>query len=143
MREIRLIFFRVGEFEAALPAAQVEAVVSDVPAGSQVAVAGRPLHVMDGRQVFRLPPRQEAGRVLVVRRGEHRFGLRIDTLEGLRSAEEADFRPLPPMLERLRPTPALVAVVVAPEPIFVLDAWRLPGALATSGRVGLPVKDAP
>ncbi len=142
MSEIRLVFFCVGDFEAALPASQVEAVVPD-DGGAQLALGGRRLHVTDGRQVFRLPPRGGAGRVLIVRRGERRFGLRVDALGELRSADELDFRPLPAMVERLRPTPALVAIVVAPDPVFVLDAWRLPGALTSLGRVGLPVKDAP
>lgn len=142
MSEIRLVFFRLGDFQAALPAAQVESVVADV-GGGQVALAGKPLHVTDGRQVFRMPPRAGSGRILVVRRGERRFGLRVDALGELHSADQADFRPLPALVERLRPTPALVAIVVAPDPVFVLDAWRLPGALTSLGRVGLPVKDAP
>jgi len=140
VKEIRLVFFRLGPFEAALPAAQVESVVADEPA---LAVAGKPLHVTDARQVFRLPPRRTAGRVLVVRRGERRFGLRVDALGELRPADETSFRPLPPLVERLRPTPALVAILVAPEPVFVLDAWRLPGALTGLGRLGLPARDAP
>lgn len=142
MSEIRLVFFRLGDFEAALPASQVEAVVPD-EGGGQLALGGRPLHVTDGRQVFRLPPRTDSGRVLIVRRGERRFGLRVDALGELRSADQVDFRPLPTMVERLRATPALVAIVMSPDPVFVLDAWRLPGALTSLGRVGLPVKDAP
>jgi chemotaxis signal transduction protein len=144
MSEIRLVFFRFCGVEAALPASQVESVVADELDGP-IALLGKPLHVTDVRQVFRLPGGELGAtrRVLVVRRGDRRFGLRVDDLGELRSADTVDFRPLPAVIERLRPTPALVAILCSPDPVFVLDAWRLPGALTSIGRVGLPVKDAP
>ncbi|MBM3273562.1 MAG: chemotaxis protein CheW [Candidatus Sericytochromatia bacterium] len=144
MSEIRLVYFRMDAIEAALPASQVESVI-DAGSSCPVTVGGRPLHVTDVRQVFRMPPGTAGAsrRVLVVRRGERRFGLRVDDLGELRTADTVDFRPLPAVIERLRPTPALVAILCTPDPVFVLDAWRLPGALTSIGRVGLPVKDAP
>ncbi|MBM3269782.1 MAG: chemotaxis protein CheW [Candidatus Sericytochromatia bacterium] len=146
MSDIRLVFFRLGAFSAALPAAQVESVLAPSE-GAPLALGGKPLHVTDARQVFRLGPDSSGGqaaRVIVVRRGERRFGLRVDALGDLRPAAVEDFRALPALVERLRPTPALVAILVnSPDPVFVLDAWRLPGALGALGRVGLPVRDAP
>ncbi len=148
MSDIRLVFFRLGEFEAALPATQVESVLAESEAGP-VAIDGRPLHVTDVRQIFRLPAGETQlgpsgrGRVIVVRRGERRFGLRVDALGELRAADSQDFRALPALVERLRPTPALVGILVSPEPVFVVDAWRLPGAFTALGLVGLPVRDAP